>query len=52
MSEEDFFYIGVQDEDYDFLNNNDDISEFKWKEFFLYMFEDWVEKTTIHTPFA
>lgn len=52
MSEEDFFYTGVEDEDYDFLNNNEDIKGFKWKEFFLNMFEDWAGKTKIHTPFA
>ena len=52
INEEDIFYTGVDDEDYDFLNKNDDIDSYDWREFFIGMYSDWKDKTNIHTPFA
>jgi hypothetical protein len=52
MTEEDLFDTGVSKEEYQYLNKGEKLEEFQWNKFFLGMYEDWIDKTDIHTPFA
>ena len=52
MNEEEFFYTGIDDKDYQLLNGDGDVSSYPWDVFFQYMYEHWVENTERYTPFA
>lgn len=52
INEEDIFYTGVDEEDYDFLNENDNIDSYDWEKLFIGMYEHWVDNTERYTPFA
>ena len=52
MTEEEIFETGVSKEDYQYLNKGEKLEDFQWEKFFRGMYEDWIEKTDIHAPFA
>ena len=52
MIEEEIFETGVSEEEYQYLNKGEKLEDFHWEKLFRGMYEDWIEKTDIHTPFA
>ncbi len=50
--EEEIFDTGISEEYYEFLNKGEKLETFQWEYFFRGMYDDWIDKQDIHTPFA